>query len=245
LTRFVAKVGLVGLALTFISTASLIWAQPALAALACPPCFGFERLQNSVFVEPSMTHAERTRFAEIVAEGEARATRYLGALRQQPVILACASPECSRRMHDKGARAVSYAQFGLRTAPRSLDAVTVAHELTHIEVHGRLGLVRFLSSALPAWFDEGLAVLASDDPQYLLPKGLGDRCRAEPSGELSCGMGEWMRRASVEPGLYAKASCRVLRWGDAHGGRDALLALVDRVSAGEHFETAWGHASKQ
>lgn len=244
MTKFATRAGLVGVTLTFISIALLVWAEPALAALACPQCFGFERLQNSIFVDPAMTQAERSRFAEVVSEGQARATHYLGALHEHPVILACVSPECSKRMREKGARALSYAQFGLKLAPRGLDSITVAHELTHIELHGRLGLVRLLSGAMPAWFDEGVAVLASDDPRYLLPEGSANRCRMEPSTELPSGMWDWMRRASADDGLYAQASCRVLRWGDAHGGRKAVLALIEQVSAGKRFESAWSEAYK-
>lgn len=237
--RLIIRSGLAGVTLAIISAALLIWAQPALAALACPRCFGFERLQDSVFADPAMILAERSRLAVIISEGQARAASFFGSLHERPVILACASSECSRRMGDKGARAVSYAQFGLRLAPRGLDSITVAHELTHIEVHGRIGLVRFMPGAIPAWFDEGLAVLVSEDPRYLLPEGATDRCRSEPSNELPSSMGDWMRRASADDRLYAQAACRVLRWSDAHGGRQALLALIDRVSAGERFERAW------
>lgn len=242
--RFIVRTGLVAATLGVISTVLLVWTQPAWAAMACPRCFGFERLQNSIFVDPAMTQAERSRFAEVFSEGQARAAHYLGALHERPVILACVSPECSKRMRDKGARALSYAQFGLKLAPRGLDSITVAHELTHIEIHGRLGLVRLLSGAMPAWFDEGVAVLASDDPRYLLPEGSTNRCRTEPSTELPSNMWDWMRRAGADDGLYAQASCRVLLWNDAHGGRQALLALINRVSAGERFEHVWSEAKK-
>lgn len=244
MTRFIARTGLVGATLAIIATALLVWSQPAVAALACPRCFGFERAQDSIFVDPAMTQAERSRFVEVVSEGQARAARYLGALHEHTVILACATPECSKRMGDKGARALSYAQFGLKLAPRGLDSITVAHELTHIELHGRLGLVRLFLGAMPAWFDEGVAVLASDDPRYLLPEGSVNRCRMEPSTELPSNMWDWMRRAGADDGLYAQAACRVLRWGEAHSGRKSVLALIDRVSSGERFERAWSEAKK-
>lgn len=242
--KVLARVGFSVAALTFILIALLVWAQPALAAFACPRCFGFERLQDSIYVDPAMTQAERIRLGEVISEGQARAAHYLGALHEHPVILACASPECSKRIGDKGARAVAYAQFGLKLAPRGLDSVTVAHELTHIEVHERLGMVRFLSGALPAWFDEGLAVVASDDPHYLLPEGSANRCRMEPSTDLPSSRKDWMRRAGADSRLYAQASCRLLRWSDAHGGRQALLAVIDRVSSGEPFERVWSEGNK-
>jgi hypothetical protein len=235
----VGPVVLLVLALLVLGGAVIAWTEPAVAAIACPRCFGFERLQDSIFVDSAMSTDQRLRFLERATDAEQRVSSFFEALRERPVILACASTTCSRRLHEKGARAVSYAQFGLRLSPTGLDAVTIAHERTHIEVHGRIGLVRFLTGALPAWFDEGLAVLVSDDPRYLKFVGFGDRCLAMPDQTLPIGATEWMRRASADTMLYAQAACRVQRWADAHGGRDGLLRLIDRVAAGASFDTVW------
>jgi hypothetical protein len=237
--RRVGQTILLVLALLVLIGGVIAWTEPAVAAIVCPQCFGFERLRGSIFVDPAMSTDLRSDFLENVTEGEQRVSSFFGGLRERPTILACASTTCARRMHEKGARAVSYAQYGLRLSPVGLDVVTVAHERTHIEVHGRIGIVRFLTGALPAWFDEGLAVLVSDDPRYLRPAGSGDRCLAAPNQNLPIGTAEWMRRASADPTLYTQAACRVQRWADAHGGRDGLLLLIDRVGAGASFDTVW------
>jgi hypothetical protein len=45
----------------------------------------------------------------------------------------------------------------------------LAHEFSHVDLHTRIGLMRFLAGAIPAWFDESLAVIVSDDARYLKP----------------------------------------------------------------------------
>jgi len=223
-----------------LGAALLAWMQPAIAALACPTCFGMERLSGEVFVDSVMSAQERARLLAMMAEGDQKVAGFYGELRENPVVIACASEVCSRRLGARGARAVSYASFGMRLSPAGLDPTIIAHERAHIELHGRLGLVRFLAGAVPAWFDEGLAVVISDDPRYLLPGDAKDRCRAEPDGDLPRGMTEWIRRTSADQSLYAKAACRVLRWANAHGGRAGLFALIDRVAGGEPFDAAFG-----
>lgn len=223
-----------------LGAAFLAWAQPAIAALACPMCFGMERLSGNVFVESILSAEDRTRFLAMIAKSEQMVAGFYGELRENPVVIACASEDCARRLGGKGAKAISYANFGMRLSPSGLDPTIIAHERAHIELHGRLGLVRFLAGAVPAWFDEGLAVVISDDPRYLLPADAKDRCRSEPNEDLPSGMTEWMRRASVDHSLYAQAACRVLRWGNAHGGRNGLVALITRVAQGEHFDSLYG-----
>jgi hypothetical protein len=218
----------------------LAWMQPAIAALACPMCFGMERLSGNVFVENAMSEPERMHLLAIMAKGEKMVADFYGELHENPVVLACATEACSRRLGGRGAKAISYANIGIRLSPSGFDPTIVAHERAHIELHGRLGFVRFLSGAVPAWFDEGLAVVISDDSRYLLPADAKNRCRAEPAENLPSGMTEWNQRASADHLLYAEAACRVLRWGDARGGRRALLALIARVAQGERFDIVYG-----
>ena len=54
---------------------------------------------------------------------------------------------------DKGR---AYGESMLLLSPRGLNAVITSHELTHIELHHRIGALRSWR-AIPAWFDEGLS----------------------------------------------------------------------------------------
>ena len=57
-----------------------LWTQPVLAALVCPGCFGFERLSDAVYVERSMSDAERTQFRQAMAQGTERVAHFYGQL---------------------------------------------------------------------------------------------------------------------------------------------------------------------
>ncbi|MDX3109576.1 hypothetical protein [Nonomuraea angiospora] len=86
---------------------------------------------------------------------------------------------------------------------------------------------------VPQWFDEGLAVLVSDDPRYLAPTG--DRCLVDPRQPLPVTLEEWLRAASADPRTYAQAACQVSRWAGTNGGKEAVRTLVERLSAGQAF----------
>ena len=90
--------------------------------------------------------------------------------------------------------------------------------------------------AIPAWFDEGLAVIVSEDPRYLLASTESDRCRVDATGSFPIAPMEWTRAAGTDHNLYARAACRVLRWWmNANGGNAAALALVRKVAEGVPF----------
>jgi hypothetical protein len=99
-------------------------------------------------------------------------------------------------------------------SPRGIDPVIAAHELSHVEFHERLGAQR---KQIPQWFDEGLAVLVSDDSRYLLAKTAADRCRVASDEELPSTLDAWPSAASADEQVYAKAACRVSRWVGVHG----------------------------
>jgi hypothetical protein len=216
-----------------------LWTQPVLAALVCPGCFGFERLSDAVYVERSMSDAERTQFRQAMAQGTERVAHFYGQLTAEPVVLACATDACSQRLGGGSSRGAAYWTVALRLAPLGLNPVIIAHERSHIELHRRLGLLKFLTGAIPSWFDEGVAVVVSDDPRYLRPAGDGDRCLAAPDSRLPQSLAAWLRAAGQQHDVYAQAACKVVRWMEAHGGEHAVTALVEHVRGGATFDAAY------
>lgn len=210
--------------------------QPTLAALICPQCFGLELLTGRVYVDEAMPQPLREKLARDIREGEQKVTAFYGELRGSPKLLVCATEACWQRLGGSGAKGISYANLGLRLAPAGIDPVIIAHELSHIEFHQRLGLGNFIAGTIPAWFDEGLAVIVSNDPRYVLASTQGNQCRVNSIGDFPAGMMEWTRSAGTDQGLYGRAACRVLRWMNANGGRDAALRLIRKAAAGATFE---------
>src|SRR5438477_353568 len=83
--------------------------------------------------------------------------------------------EVYRRVERRGGQTlgISFLDWVIVLSPHVRDGVAITHELTHVELHNRLGPKMF---AVPAWFDEGLAVNVSDDPHYVAPPVMRDRC---------------------------------------------------------------------
>jgi hypothetical protein len=224
------------ISLLFIAVAGVALAYPAAAAVACPSCYGFTSLGGNLYVEKTMPHAERQQAQDYVDKARKSVAAFYGGLEGNPRILVCATAGCYGKMGG-GSRGMAMFDMALILAPAGDNPVIAAHELSHIELHSRIGRINTFEKVVPQWFDEGLAVVVSGDPRYLKPEGAADRCTAEPIADLPASRGGWV--ASVErDNLYPKAACRVLRWMNARGGPSAIGRLADAIAKGEDFATA-------
>ena len=207
---------------------------PAVAAYGCPHCYGLERLTDRIYVEREMSVADRAALQDIVGRAAKRVEVFYGSFDRAPVLLVCGTSACDRKTGGRGARAEKYGSVFIRVSPRGISETILTHEFSHAELHGRIGAWRMLRGSLPAWFDEGLAVVVSDDERYLAPGATAAaRCRAEPDADARVGFLAWGSVAGKTPGLYAQAACRMLRWMEANGGRAGLLATVDEIAEGK------------
>jgi hypothetical protein len=199
-------------------------AFPAVAATTCPGCYGLDRVRPGLHVEPGIGAEQRTRVSGAVDEGTRRVATFFGGLRSAPDFVACVTDDCYTRIGGGGERGIAVLNRAVMLSPRGIDPVIAAHELTHVELHTRLG-----SGSVPQWFDEGLAVLVSDDPRYVRPDG--DRCLVEPAGPLPETLGDWLDAARADAMVYAQAACAVSRWSAEHD----LHAFVEDLAAGGAF----------
>jgi hypothetical protein len=231
--------GLIGALLAAAGTVAVT--NPAGAAVACPACYGLQALAPGVYAEIGQTPAQRQQIVEILEAADRRVREFYHGRVSRPQMLVCRTERCYRRIgggREKG-RAISDWAFML--APGGISEVTATHELAHVEFHRRLGSAR---SQVPQWFDEGLAVLISEDPRYLAPgrpgrpgpKGISDRCLITAGEASSVAHTTWIRRATGDDQAYAKAACLVSRWVAERGGRAAVLDLIRRLTAGERFD---------
>ena len=231
--RWLKRIVLVATVFVMLAIGCLALLLPAATAYACPSCYGLQRIAGSLFVDPAMSVEDRTKLQEIVARAAAQVADFYGSFTHQPTLLACATDECDRRLGGKGARADTYGATFIRLSPRGLNQTILAHEFSHVEFHARIGAVRLLMGALPAWFDEGRAVIVSDDARYLRPGATSaTRCLAEPDGDLPSSPFQWGPAAGKTPGLYAQAACRVMRWMEENGGQPGLRGAISQVAKG-------------
>ena len=229
-------------AIAFVAVAAASWLaiRPAAAVLLCPDCFGFERIGPNIYVEESMAQDRRQALIQSVETARRRIADFYGTRLSDPRILGCGSEACYWRVGGVSAKGAAWGSIGVRLSPRGLSPTVVSHEMAHIELHHRLGLLRLSTGAIPSWFDEGLAALISDDRRYLNAAGEGDRCVIESSDGLPAGFREWRKRAGQDGNLYAKAACQVWRWFDSAGAA-GVMKLIDDVRDGVPFSIAYAH----
>lgn len=225
--RWLKRTGLVAAVLAALGAASTPFTVPVLAAYACPACYGLERIAPALYVEAAMPDQGRAALKAAIAAGEARVASFYGSYGARPALLACATEACDRKLGGRGARATAYTMPGgtiIRFSPRGLNETIIAHEFSHAELHRRIGIWRLFMGAVPAWFDEGVAVIVSNDDRYLKPGADGpERCTVQPDGPLPASHFEWGAAAGKTPGLYAQAACKTLLWLEANGGWQGVL----------------------
>ncbi|MDF5751204.1 hypothetical protein [Spongiactinospora sp. TRM90649] len=217
---------------TLALIAGVAWAFPSVASTTCPACYGMESLAPGVHAESGLPADRKRQVVETVELANERVTAFYGGRKTSPSVLACLSDDCYRRIGGGGERGVAVLNRAVMLSPRGVDPVIASHELSHVELHARLG-----DAQVPQWFDEGLAVVVSDDPRNLAPKTTPDRCLKEPDAPLPTTLDAWLRTATADPTLYAKAACKVTRWLQSNGGPPALHSLTARLSQGTPFNT--------
>jgi len=230
LTRSLLALGLGSL----LGIVALLAVLPALRAALCPSCFGLVQASDTLWVEATMPAPDRLRLIAQITTAEAQVAQALGPTTGLLRLLACQTAACDRSLGGRGAAAVTYS-FGpvavVRVSPRGLSTTILAHELTHVALHARMGFTGQLADRLPAWADEGLAVIVSDDPRYLNPGTGPARCHKPPRPDLPETAGDWLRLAANERDIYAEAACAMLGWMAENDGWRGVWAVIDGTRA--------------
>jgi len=204
--------------------------------LFAPSWFGFSEINEGVYVNDQMSPSQRQEFLKTLSVAKGRVSAFFGNIEQSPKVFACSTEECFISHGGVGVqKGKAYGKSMLLLSPRGLDAVIASHELTHIELHGRIGAFRSWR-AIPSWFDEGLAVLVSEDPRYAEDawlKATDNGCnvpKLEYIGEM-LGKGGWLLS-------YGTARREVGAW-YLHAGRAGLERLIAEVKNGSDFISAF------
>lgn len=203
--------------------------------LLVPSWFGFSEISEGVYVDDQMSPGQRQEFLKILSLAKERVSAFFGSIEASSKVFACSTEECFVSHGGVTAKGKAYGDSMLLLSPRGLDAVIASHELTHIEFHGRVGAFRSWR-AIPSWFDEGLAVLVSEDPRYTEDawlKATDNGCSApklENIGEM-LGKGDWLLS-------YGTARREVGAW-YLHAGRAGLEHLIAEVKNGSDFNSAF------
>jgi hypothetical protein len=208
-------------------------AVPGLAATACPRCYGLKPLPNGLYAD-----RDDAAYQALIADADRHIAAFYGSRRSDPRVLMCSTTSCYQRLGGGGEKGRALRNWSLMLSPAGTNATIATHELSHVEFHQRLGSAR---SKVPQWFDEGLAVLVSDDARYLQPASpqpapSGHRCKLPYAEARPIVDEQW--GTSTANGVdhpYLQAGCVVSRWTDANGGPKAVLNLITSLRAGDDW----------
>ena len=228
-------------AATFLAIALVVSGCVSLRSvrLFSPSESGMEELRPGIYADPALSEAQRGELLEAVAKGRARAERFYGPLSTRPTITACATTECYRYFGGLGSKGTSR-WWAIVLAPRGRTPAVVAHEWSHSELAARIGKVRILC-CVPQWFDEGVAVMLSEDPDYSEEKwrkATDNGARALSFPEL-WSQRAWLRAARSDHQLtYGAAGREVAGW-YAAVGREGFQRLIEALRRGDPFQEAY------
>ena len=208
-------------------------AVPGPHRLICPQCYGLRDIGQRVFVDPTFTARDEDRLRDAIAIGRRRAAKFFGATNGRPIIAACKTQQCLDTFGGGRAKAVAYGWYAIRMAPSGLNPTIATHELIHIELHWRLGTFGLWRPDIPAWFDEGLAVVLSEDKRFW--RRVDERHVLEVMQARTFSQWSKFNEKVGWRTSYGAAATAVRRL-NRKVGRKGLRHLIDRVLAGENFE---------
>ena len=223
--------------LLLLAAAWFLRSEPHLRAYLCPSCAGFQQVAPRIYADGQATEAQIAAALQAFDAAEALVLDFYPDRASDPVWLLCLSGRCGRRDGPRP-RAIAYLDLFIFVYPEGATTTILAHELAHTELRQRAGSRRRLvSQAVPAWFDEGLAVYLSQDTRYLdLQDGVVTGCKAGDWPEPPAAQRAFNRQAANQAeALYTASAWRVIDWLEAHGGAEAVLALLEDIRAGGAF----------
>ncbi|HRJ53948.1 MAG TPA: hypothetical protein PLE99_14415 [Candidatus Thiothrix moscowensis] len=217
---------------------------------------GLQAIAPNIYVEPAMDTMTRTRLIQTLAEAERAISTMYGSVRSRPPVYACVTANCYIHLGGTYGSNAEALDDRILLSPAGLNWHFIAHEWAHVELFSRMTPRAW--QQLPQWFNEGLAVAISQEPeysenawQYLLTANLPRPGDGELQGLRT--LPQWMDAVNfyqqqvqarqiaggmgVSP-VYTAAGHAVRNW-LATAGNQGLLVLIQRMNAGEPFAAVY------
>ncbi len=225
---------------------AMVGAGPLMERKIFTSTFKVEEVADNVYVGVEMPPSDRRKFLQNYARARQKVAAFFGRASGNPRVIACSTWECYERIggprpgNGKVQHGAAYGRRFFQISPASLgDLTTVIHEYAHIEIANRLGR-RGKFQALPVWFNEGLAVVVSEDPKRseeaykkMLAKGPPPNVRKLVSGA------QWAAAPGSICDYYTASAHEVRKWMKQAGGPRAVVELLARLRDGEDFDTVF------
>lgn len=204
-----------------------IW-LPGPQHMLCPGCHGLQRIAERTYVEATMPVRERQSMIAALDKARAKVVQFFGPLRSNPTVAICRSRACAQIFGAESAKGIAYGWHAILLSRSKIFGVIATHELAHIELHWRMGLWGWARGTVPAWFDEGLATVISEDPRFRRDTPAKD---VREVVQVTSFLGDWAthsRRVGWRT-AYGAASTRV-RQLERIIGRDGLRRFVAQLA---------------
>lgn len=193
---------------------------------------GMIQLNPNVHVDPAMSPSRRQQLLADIERSKQRISHFFGGeMHSEPTIYACVTPQCLQKFSDVHPKIEAKAIGGstIVLAEAGCNETIITHEMTHIELHQRLGRQVNLNH-IPMWFDEGLAILACQDPRYtqdanLLSHNVSRNLRTES---------QWMSAIRHYQKPYQRSYQAVRQW-HANVGTQGLLQTIAHMKQTGRF----------
>jgi len=198
---------------------------PVALCTGAPGLCGLSNVEANLFVQRTAPEHEIVRIAVMYRAGIERVEERLGPFERPPRVFACADEMCHQRLGGTGARAITYGSIVARFSPRGLTDDIVAHELAHLRVGELVGDASIFLERFPAWLNEGIAVIVSEDARYWAGP---EACPEGREAGLPKTSGAWIAEASAHGGatLYRAAGCAAWGWMQTRGGWTSLPSAL-------------------
>lgn len=225
--RLLRRIFLIVSALLLVGGLAAAATLPGPQRLLCPTCFGLDRLAPNIYVDTEYSTEQRAVILKAIVAARERVARFFGELKANPQIVVCRTRACRRTFGSRGAKGVAYGWQAVLLTHSRIFGVIATHELVHIELHWRMGLLGWARGTVPAWFDEGLATVVSNDPRF--KRDAPPKTVQEIMGVTSY-LGQWTQHARKVGWRTAySASATRVRQLERRIGRDGLKRFVDRL----------------
>lgn len=193
---------------------------------------GMVQLNATLYVDPAMSMLRREQLLTDIARSKQTIAHFFGGeLHSEPMIYACVTNSCFQKFSEVHPyiEAKALGDTTILLAEAGCNETIITHEMTHIELHKRLGKHTNLHR-IPMWFDEGLAILACQDPRYMqdVPLFLGD-VRKNLRTER-----QWLFAVSQHQKPYQQSYQAVKQW-HANVGTQGLLQTIEHMKQTGRF----------
>lgn len=252
--RLIVNIFLIGI---FLLVAYYLWFPPIWACQTVR-FRGYTEIDNSVYVSNHTSQPRRDSLTSLIGQARQRIRSFWGDQRGNATIIFCSNPEeyLSFCLLYEGAGCSLGTPTGswIILNPDGLNVDVIAHEMCHDELFARLGWMK-AKSALPQWFDEGLALMTDyrySDPDtarrysgYVQEWDVVTRHgKTSPRLQELETIGGFFgaQRGKADPSRtarsYVTAGMEVARW-TGLVGKPGLERLIQQVRDGYEFNAAY------